>query len=179
MNYIPLLQDRLNKVNVIRKCDDCELYETDNEFYFVRTDTTINSYHDGLDTYINILYVILLDLGCDKKFKLADVLTGNIIGGSYPLGNIEFNFMNTGKTCFIHDFGSGKRTDYSLMLFIASTLGYPHIYQKLLDMYGNKLGMDNLKTILKEGGIYINNNECRDILMRYINTHFNEEEIGL
>ena len=44
MNYIPLLRDRLNKIKIIRRCDDCELYETDNEFYFVRTDTTINSY---------------------------------------------------------------------------------------------------------------------------------------
>ena len=91
----------------------------------------------------------------------------------------------TDEICVKNNIGyrMNTQTKYKVLVqasvFIASTLGYPHIYQKLLDMYGNKLGMDNLKTILKEGGIYINNNECRDVLMRYINTHFNEEDIGL
>ena len=66
------------------------------------------------------------------------------------------------------------------ILYIISSLGNIDMYQNLLDTYGIEIGIDNLKKLLKKDDIwYINNNECRDILVRYINTHFNEEEIGL
>lgn len=177
MNYKDLLQDRLNKTKTIRICQGCDVYETDDAIYLLRTDVAINLNSDALDTYINILCVMLLDMECNKNIKLADELTGNIIGGSYPLDDVEFNFMNTGKCCYIHDF-KPDITDYFQYLFIASSLGYPNVYQKLLEMYGDKIGIDNLKIILKKS-IYIDNNECRVVLMRYINKHSHEEDIGL
>ena len=66
------------------------------------------------------------------------------------------------------------------ILYIISSLGNIDVYQNLLDTYGIEIGIDNLKKLLKKDDIwYINNNECRDILVRYINTHFNEGDIGL
>ena len=174
MNYKDLLQDRLNKIRIIRICQGCDVYETDDAIYLLRTDSAITLSENELNTYINILYVMLLDMGCNKNIKLADELTGLMICSSYPLDDIEFNFRNTGKCCYIHDF-KPKNTDYCQYLFIASLLGYPNVYQKLLEMYGDKIGIDTLKTMLKKS-IYIDNNECRGILVRYINEHSNDVE---
>ena len=174
MNYIQLLQDSLDKIKVIHKCPDCKLYETEDEFYFVRTDFYSGADNHTVDTYINILYVMLFELGCNKKIKVAQGLIGVV---TCPSDDIVYNFTNTGECFYVHDF-KPNNTAYCQFLFMASSLGYTNAYQKLLEMYGDEIGIVYLKTMLKKN-IYIDNNECRDILMRYINTHFNEGDIEL
>ena len=63
-------------------------------------------------------------------------------------------------------------------LYFANIFDSQILYRKLLELRGEKY-MEQLKQLLSVGGSYINNVECRRVLIEFINSHTIEEDISL
>ena len=64
-------------------------------------------------------------------------------------------------------------------LYFANIIGSPILFRNLLELRGEKY-LEQLKVLLyKDGGLYINDIECRRELIEFIKSHTIEEEILL
>lgn len=130
----------------------------------IETDDAMQLYmaHHFGGIIIDMMMFAMMELGIDKKLTVYEMRSDD----EYYLRYSDFR----DSILMPAEFFRG--------LYFANVFGSPILYRNLLELRGEKY-LEQLKTLLSDGGSYINNIECRRVLIEFINSHTIEEDISL
>lgn len=155
------LVNRVKEYSRVLKASS-KLYGEYNEI--IETDDAIQLYmaHPTGGIIISLMMYAMIELDIDKKLTVYEKRYDD----EYDLRYSDFR-----DSILI-------QVEFFRGLYFANIFDSQILYRKLLELRGEKY-LEQLKQLLSVGGSYINNVECRRVLIEFINSHTIEEDIEL